>query len=210
MTAELSPKSPRENGKRCWINFLRREHHEHDERWESEVGVPGAGGVDGMDRGGLAETRRLPEINYAARFCIAEGGVLEKRLPDRSEPDCSTDTNVIEADFGDKDRESVNQIERYMYHDPKKRKGGILLILENDNKRYIRELCDVIEKKKLPPDIWPPDIWIMYSDFTYQSYSCNGGKFGPLKTMTCQVTEVEPLVHGQDAAVAAHAKMGLW
>ena len=140
--------------------------------------------------------------------------MLEESLPVPSgthvRTDCSTATHVIEADFGGKFRESVKQIEKYIRYDPKKRKGGILLILENDNKRDIQKLCDVIEKKKLPPDIWPPDIWIMYSDFTYWSYLCNGGKFGPLKTMTCQVTKVESLVHGQDAAVAAHAKMGLW
>lgn len=157
------------------------------------MGVPGAGGVDGMDRGGvwLAEAGRLYEINYAARFCIAEGGVLEERFPVPSgtyvKTDCSTATHVIEADFGGKFRESVKQIEKHIRYDPKKRKGGILLILENDNKRYIREICDVIEKKKLPPDIWPPDIWIMYSDFTYQSYSCNGGKFGPPKRLDYSV-----------------------
>lgn len=127
---------------------------------------------------GLAETRRLPEINYAARFCMAEGGVLEKMLPDGGRADCSTDTHVIEADFGDESRKSVNQIERYMYHDLEKRKGGILLILENDNKRYIRRLCDVMAEKKVTAD-----IWIMYSDFTYRSYSCNGGKFGPPKRL---------------------------
>lgn len=135
----------------------------------------------------LAEAGRLHEFNYAARFCLAEGGVLEETLPNDSRPDCSTDTHVIEADFGKKAKESVKQIVEYMDNDPKKRKGGILLILENDNKRYIRELCDVIEKKKLPPDIWPPDIWIMYSDFTYQSYSCNGGKFGPPKRLDYSV-----------------------
>ena len=127
---------------------------------------------------GLAETRRLPEINYAARFCIAEGGVLEKMLPDGGRTDCSTDTHVIEADFGDEARKSVNQVERYMYHDPKKRNGGILLILENDNKRYIQKLCEVMAEKKVTAD-----IWIMDSDFTYRSYSCNGRKFGHPKRL---------------------------
>ena len=128
--------------------------------------------------GGGAEAGRLHEINYAARFCIAEGGVLEKSLTNRDIPDCTTDTHVIEADFGNKARESVDQIKRYMCHDPEKRKGGILLILENDKKRYIRRLCDVMAEKKVTAD-----IWIMDSDFTYRSYSCNGGKFGPPKRL---------------------------
>lgn len=127
-----------------------------------------------------AEARRLSEINYAAQFCMAEGGVLEKVLPDNSRPDCSTDTHVIKADFGDEARKSVNQVERYMYHDPEKRKGGILLILENDNKRYIQKLCEVMAEKDVTAD-----IWIMYSDFTYQSSQCNGGLFGPHKSLDC-------------------------
>ena len=124
------------------------------------------------------EARRLPEINYAARFCMAEGGVLQKKLPDGGTPDCSTDTHVIAAGFEDKARKSVNQVERYMYHDLEKRKGGILLILENDNKRYIQKLCEVMAEKQATAD-----IWIMYSDFTYQSYQCNGGKLGPRKRL---------------------------
>lgn len=125
-----------------------------------------------------AEARRQPEINYAARFCLAKGGVLEERLPDDGETDCSTDTHVIEADFGDEARKSVNQVERYMYHDPEKRKGGILLILENDKKRYIQKLCEVMAEKQVTAD-----IWIMYSDFTYRSYQCKGGLFGPRKRL---------------------------
>ena len=125
-----------------------------------------------------AEARRLPEINYAARFCLAEGGVLEERLPDDGKTDCSTDTHVIEADFGDEARKSVNQVERYMYHDPEKRKGGILLILENDKKRYIQKLCEVMAEKQVTAD-----IWIMSSDFTYRSYQCNEGVFGPRKRL---------------------------
>lgn len=103
---------------------------------------------------------------------------LEKVLPDGGRPDCSTDTHVIEADFGDEARKSVNQVERYMYHDPEKRKGGILLILENDKKRYIQKLCEVMAEKQVTAD-----IWIMSSDFTYQSYQCNGGNLGPLKRL---------------------------
>ena len=135
---------------------------------------------------GGAEAERPHEINYAARFCIAEGGVLEEKLPKDGRPDCITDTHVIEADFWDEARESVNQVEQYMAHDPEKRKGGILLILENDNKRYIhnkryiQKLCDVMAEKKVTAD-----IWIMYSDFTYQSYSCNGREPGPLKKLDC-------------------------
>ena len=125
-----------------------------------------------------AEARRLPEINYVAQFCMAKGGVLKKVLPDGGRPDCSTDTHVIAAGFGDKARKSVNQVERYMYHDPEKRKGGILLILENDKKRYIQKLCEVMEEKDVTAD-----IWIMYSDFTYQSYQCNEGKLGPPKKL---------------------------
>ena len=127
-----------------------------------------------------AEARRLPEINYAARFCLAEGGVLEERLPDDGETDCSTDTHVIEADFGDKARESVNQVERYMYHDLEKRKGGILLILENDKKRYIQKLCEVMAEKQVTAD-----IWIMYSDFTYRSYQCITEELGDPKRLDC-------------------------
>ena len=130
--------------------------------------------------GGDAEASRQHEINYTARFCIAEGGELEKALPKDGRPDCSTDTHVIEADFGDKAREGVNQVERYMRHDPKKRKGGILLILENDDKRYIQKLCEVMAEKQVTAD-----IWIMYSDFTYQSSQCNGGLFGPHKSLDC-------------------------
>ena len=128
---------------------------------------------------GGAEARRH-EFNYAARFCIAEGGVLEESLLNGKRVDCGTDTHVIEADFGDEARKSVNQVERYMYHDPEKRKGGILLILENDKKRYIQKLCEVMEEKDVTAD-----IWIMYSDFTYQSYQCNGGKLGPSKRLDC-------------------------
>ena len=106
---------------------------------------------------------------------MAEGGTLEKYLDSdgKHEPDCSTDTHVTEADFGDKaDKpgEGVDQVKRYMNHDPEKRKGGILLILENDKKRYIQKLCEVMEEKDVTAD-----IWIMYSDFTYQSYQCKGG-----------------------------------
>ena len=101
-----------------------------------------------------AEARRLPEINYAARFCLAEGGVLEERFTDGGTTDCSTDTHVIEAGFGDKARESVNQVERYMYHDQEKRKGGILLILENDT---VRPGADVEPHLEYPMPLEPPD-----------------------------------------------------
>lgn len=138
----------------------------------------------------LAEAGRLYEINYVARFCIAEGGVLEETLPDRSRPDCSTKTHVIEAYFGDKasdnfTKDNIKQVKRHMDNDPYKREGGILLILENDNKGDIRTLCDVMEEMKVSADI--SDIWIMDSDFTYQSYSCNGGKFGPPKRLDYSV-----------------------
>ena len=128
---------------------------------------------------GEAEARQH-EFNYAARFCIAEGGVLEESLLNGKRVDCGTDTHVIEADFWDDVRESVEQIEQYMHHDPKKRKGGILLILENDKKRYIRKLCDVMAEKQVTAD-----IWIMNSDLTYQSYSCKGKVFGPSKRLDC-------------------------
>ena len=135
--------------------------------------------------GGGAEAGRLHEINYAARFCIAEGGVLEETLPDRSRPDCSTKTHVIEAYFGGKasdnfTKDNVKQVKRHMDNDPDKRKGGILLVLENDKKRYIRRLCDVMAEKKVTAD-----IWIMDSDFTYRSYSCDRGVFGPPKRLDC-------------------------
>ena len=132
-----------------------------------------------------AGRHKIHEFNYAARFCIAEGGVLEESLLNRKgnikRVDCGTDTHVIEADFGDEARESVDQIEQYMQLDPKKRKGGILLILENDDdKRYINKLCEVMAEKQVTAD-----IWIMYSDFTYQSYQCNGWEPGPLKKLDC-------------------------
>ncbi len=110
--------------------------------------------------------------------------MLEERLLNRKgnikRVDCGTDTHVIEADFGDKARESVDQIEQYMQLDPKKRKGGILLILENDNNLHIQKLCEVMAEKKVTAD-----IWIMSSDFTYKSYQCNGGKPGPSKKLDC-------------------------
>ena len=90
---------------------------------------------------------------------------------------------MIEAEFGDKAvkaREGVDQVKRYMDHDPEKRKGGILLILENNNKLHIQKLCKVMAEKKVTAD-----IWIMSSDFTYQSYQCNGEKFGDPKRLDC-------------------------
>jgi hypothetical protein len=94
-----------------------------------------------------------PELWYQERWCDAHDGETEVVLPDKTRCDCVTATHAIEFDFGEKWPESIGQSLYYAMHLEKI--PGVVLILEeeNDRKYWIR-LNSTIDHYALPIDTW--------------------------------------------------------
>ena len=64
--------------------------------------------------------------------------------------------------------------------------GGVSLLIgkkifQGIRRINVQKLCEVMAEKQVTAD-----IWIMSSDFTYRSYQCNRGLFGPRKRLDSQ------------------------
>jgi hypothetical protein len=93
------------------------------------------------------------EMDFVAKFCHARGGQIEKSLRDRRRADCITETYAIEGDFASKWNEAYYQSQHYAIDADKR--AGVLLILENENdKVYIKKLCDLIAEKQVLMDVF--------------------------------------------------------
>ena len=94
-----------------------------------------------------------PEKWYQERWCKANGGEIEKVLPDKTRCDCVTETNAIEVDFGDRWHSAVGQALWYAIQTGKK--AGIVLIVETDkDSKYWIKLNALVSKYRLPIDTW--------------------------------------------------------
>ena len=93
------------------------------------------------------------EANFVAVFCLARDGEIEKTLPNGMRADCVTEEHAIEGDFAHKWEEAYNQARHYAIETDKK--AGVLLILKNENdKVFIKKLCDRIAEKNVSIDVF--------------------------------------------------------
>lgn len=72
-----------------------------------------------------------PEDWYVAKWCPDNNGTMKVVLPDKTRPDCVTDTVAIEFDFAEKWYEAVGQSLHYGKMTGKK--AGIVLIVEKES-----------------------------------------------------------------------------
>lgn len=94
-----------------------------------------------------------PEKWYQARWCDAQGGVVEVVMPSGSRCDCLTEGNAVEFDFSHKWAESVGQALNYGAQTGKR--AGIVLILEREgDERHAEQVKIVRDYYKLPLDVW--------------------------------------------------------
>lgn len=93
-----------------------------------------------------------PEKYYQEIWCSENGGTVEEVLSDGTRADCSTDTHVIEFDFGKKWAESLGQSLHYSQQTGKR--AGIVLILGKNGRKYMEALKSTIERFSLPVDVW--------------------------------------------------------
>ena len=93
------------------------------------------------------------EADFVAVFCHARDGRVEESLPHRMRADCITETHAIEGDFARKWDEAFKQAQHYAIEADKK--AGVLLILKNENdKVFIKKLCDRIAEKNVSIDVF--------------------------------------------------------
>lgn len=107
------------------------------------------------------EAKRLHlEKYYQIKWCEMKGGATEVRLNDGTRVDCLTAEYAIEFDFGSKWAESIGQALHYSQETG--RKGGIVLILENEKDyKYWERLNKIIERGGLDIKTWimrPDDL----------------------------------------------------
>jgi hypothetical protein len=93
-----------------------------------------------------------PESWYQARWCEAQGGEMEHRLPDRARVDCLLPDVAVEFDFGHKWAESVGQA--LYYATMTGRRCGIVLILEDNGPVFVTRLMRTIEGHRLGCQVW--------------------------------------------------------
>lgn len=90
---------------------------------------------------------------YQERWCEANHGVCEYRLPDGTRVDCVTDSHAIEFDFAAKWAEAIGQA--LYYSAQTGLQPGIVVIIETaDDHRYIERLEYAIASHNLNIDVW--------------------------------------------------------
>ena len=92
---------------------------------------------------------RTYEKWYQDRYC---DGIKEYRLSDRTRVDCLTQTHAIEFDFGYKWAEALGQSLHYALKTG--RKPGIVLILKQEDFKYLDRLKNLTAFYHLPVKIW--------------------------------------------------------
>lgn len=90
--------------------------------------------------------RAYQEKIYQKAWCLAQGGLTEVLLPDKTRVDCVLPDYAIEFDFADKWAEAIGQSLYYAHMTNKI--PGIVLIMENEAKdcKYLNRLQKVASK----------------------------------------------------------------
>ncbi|MDZ4185777.1 MAG: hypothetical protein U1D97_12450 [Desulfuromonadales bacterium] len=94
------------------------------------------------------------EKDYQNAWCSEMNGKVEVRLDDGTRVDCLTDEYAVEVDFAKKWAESIGQ--SLYYADRTGRKPGVLLIVGEDDQRFLDRLETVAAKSKIK-------VWIVPS-----------------------------------------------
>lgn len=93
------------------------------------------------------------ESDYQIPWCQEKNGKLEAVLDSGERVDCLTNTHAIEFDFATKYKQGLGQALSYSAQTGKK--AGIVLILLNDeHRKYIKRLETAIKAHKLHVDYW--------------------------------------------------------
>ena len=102
--------------------------------------------------GGLGLAKQ-PESHYQRKWCEAQHGRTEVRLPDRTRVDCILDTHAVEVDFARKWAEAIGQSLHYSRMTG--RRAGILLImLSPKDQKHLDRLLNVVQHFNLPIDVF--------------------------------------------------------
>jgi hypothetical protein len=94
------------------------------------------------------------ERDYQVEYCQGE---IEVRLPDRTRIDCLTETHAIEFDYARKYAEALGQALYYAMESDKR--AGIVLIMGENDSRFLRRLNATIAYYRLPVDVWTVNVF---------------------------------------------------
>ena len=135
------------NAQGCHVERAKEECHCHRNKDGKKLSPPVASEKK------CEEDDSPSEMDFVAKFCHAREGQIEKSLPHRRRADCVTESHAIEGDFAHKWEEAYSQSQQYARGADKK--AGILLILENEKDEvYIKELCARIADQQDPIDVF--------------------------------------------------------
>jgi hypothetical protein len=95
----------------------------------------------------------LPDEMYSKKWCSDHGGVTGVRMPDGTSADCITTTHVMEVQFAPRWAEAMGWA-LYYSSESGKRAGIVLIIKENKDLEYWKQLNSTIQHFKLPIDTW--------------------------------------------------------
>ena len=102
--------------------------------------------------GGLCLAKQ-PESHYQRKWCEAQHGRTEVRLPDRTRVDCILDTHAVEVDFARKWAEAIGQSLHYSRMTGK-RAGILLIMLSPKDQKHLDRLLNVVRHFNLPIDVF--------------------------------------------------------
>ena len=102
--------------------------------------------------GGLCLAKQ-PESHYQRKWCEAQHGRTEVRLPDRTRVDCILDTHAVEVDFARKWAEAIGQSLHYSRMTGK-RAGILLIMLSPKDQKHLDRLLNVVQHFNLPIDVF--------------------------------------------------------
>ena len=102
--------------------------------------------------GGLCLAKQ-PESHYQRKWCEAQHGRTEVRLPDRTRVDCILDTHAVEVDFARKWAEAIGQSLHYSRMTGK-RAGILLIMLSPKGQKHLDRLLNVVQHFNLPIDVF--------------------------------------------------------
>ena len=102
--------------------------------------------------GGLCLAKQ-PESHYQRKWCEAQHGRTEVRLPARTRVDCILDTHAVEVDFARKWAEAIGQSLHYSRMTGK-RAGILLIMLSPKDQKHLDRLLNVVRHFNLPIDVF--------------------------------------------------------
>jgi hypothetical protein len=100
---------------------------------------------------GVASAKK--ERPYADEWAAANGGRVEKKLPDGDRADVLTKTHAIEVEFAPAWKEALGQSLSYAFI-TNKRAGIVLIIRDKKERSFLLRLTSVILHYRLPIDVW--------------------------------------------------------